>query len=127
MVLLQGYQVCLRYPEIPTQNLPEAFKGIQGTDDRAAPTPLGMDFPYEPGDKVHFLGPKGHGRILTKSGENYRIAHSGTRITSSIKKCMAPTVSPGFCKPLKIPLEKLSIYFQPFLYIKLFEDMLRAL
>ena len=61
------------------------------------PTPyLGMDFPYEPGDKVHFLGPKGrigHGRILTRSGENYRIAHSGTRITSSIKKCMAPTLT----------------------------------
>ena len=57
---------------------------------------VGMDFPYEPGDKVHFLGPKGrigHGRILTKSGENYRIAHSGTRITSSIRKCMAPTLT----------------------------------
>ena len=78
------------------RSLHRLIKGIQGTDDRAAPTPLGMDFPYEPGDKVHFLGPKGrigHGRILTKSGENYRIAHSGTRITSSIKKCMAPTLT----------------------------------
>ena len=78
------------------RSLHRLIKGIQGTDVRAAPTPLGMDFPYEPGDKVHFLGPKGrigHGRILTKSGENYRIAHSGTRISSSINKCMAPTLT----------------------------------
>ena len=45
-----------------------------------APIPLGVDFPYEPGDQVHFLGPRGrigHGRILSKSGSDYRIAHSG--------------------------------------------------
>ena len=77
-------------------SLHRIIKGIQRTEDRAAPIPMGVDFPYEPGDKVHFLGPKGrigHGRILTKSGENYRIAHSGTRITSSIRKCMAPTLT----------------------------------
>ena len=78
------------------RSLYRIIKGIQRTEDRAAPIPMGVDFPYEPGDKVHFLGPKGrigHGRILTKSGENYRIAHSGTRITSSIRKCMAPTLT----------------------------------
>ena len=56
------------------RSLHRLIKGIQGTDDRAAPTPLGMDFPYEPGDKVHFLGPKGrigHGRILTSVSDPY--------------------------------------------------------
>ena len=79
------------------RSLRRLIKGIQRLDDSPpAPTPLGVDFPYEPGDKVHFLGPKGrigHGRIVTKSGEQYRIAHSGTRLTSSIKECMAPTLT----------------------------------
>ena len=63
--------------------------------ERGAPIPMGVDFPYEPGDQVHFLGPRGrigHGRILSKSGDDYRIGHSGTRISSSIKKCMSPTL-----------------------------------
>ena len=78
------------------RSLHRFIKDIQRIDDRATPIPLGVDFPYEPGDKVHFLGPKGrigHGWIVTKSGEQYRIAHSGTRLTSSIKKCMAPTLT----------------------------------
>ena len=57
---------------------------------------MGVDFPYEPGDQVHILGPWGHighGRILSKSGDDYRIAHSGMRILSSIKKCMSPTLN----------------------------------
>ena len=78
------------------RSLYRIIKGVQRTEDRAAPIPMGVDFPYEPGDKVHFLGPKGrigHGRIVTKSGEQYRIAHSGTHLTSSIKECMAPTLT----------------------------------
>ena len=38
-------------------SLHRIIKGIQRTEDRAAPIPMGVDFPYEPGDKVHFLGP----------------------------------------------------------------------
>ena len=72
------------------------ISGIHHAQERGAPIPMGVDFPYEPGDQVHFLGPRGridHGRILSKSGDDYRIAHSGTRISSSIKKCMSPTLN----------------------------------
>ena len=44
--------------------------GIHRAQGRAAPIPMGVNFPSEPGDQVHFLGPKGHigqGRILSCS------------------------------------------------------------
>ena len=72
------------------------MRGIHRTQERAAPIPMGVNFPYEPGDQVHFLGPKGRigqGRILSKSGDEYRIGHSGTHISSSVEKCMAPTLN----------------------------------
>ena len=72
------------------------LRGIHHTHEQVAPAPLGVNFPYEPGDQVHFLGPRGRigqGRILSKSGNEYRIGHSGTRISSSIEKCMAPTLN----------------------------------
>ena len=65
------------------------MRGIHCTQEKVAPIPLGINFPYEPGDQVHFLGPKGRigqGRILSKSGDDYRIGHSGTHISSSVKK-----------------------------------------
>ena len=58
---------------------------IHYAQERGAPIPPGDDFPYEPGDQVHFLGPRGRigqGYILSKLGRNYRVAHSGTRILS---------------------------------------------
>ena len=72
------------------------MRGIHRTQEKVALVPLGVNFPYEPGDQVHFLGPKGRigqGRILSKSGNDYRIGHSGTHISSSVKKCMAPTLN----------------------------------
>jgi len=77
-------------------SLQRVISGIHHAQERGAPIPLGVDFPYEPGNQVHFLGPRGRigqGRILSKSGRDYRIAHSGTRILSSIKKCMSPTLN----------------------------------
>ena len=65
-------------------SLQRVISGIHHAQERGAPIPLGVDFPYEPGDQVHFLGPRG--RILSKSGRDYRVAHSGTRILSLIKK-----------------------------------------
>ena len=58
------------------------------------PITLGDDFPYEPGDLVHFLGPRGcigQGYILSKSGKDYCVAHSGTQISSSSKDYISPT------------------------------------
>jgi hypothetical protein len=72
------------------------MRGIHRTQEKVAPVPLGVNFPYEPGDQGHFLGPKGRigqVRILSKSGDEYCIGHSCTRISSSIEKCMAPTLN----------------------------------
>ena len=70
--------------------------GIHRAQERGAPIPMGVNFPYEPSDQVHFIGPRGsigQGRILSKLGDHYSIGHSGTRISSSIKKCMSPTLN----------------------------------
>ena len=77
------------------RSLQRVISGIHHTQERGAPIPLGVDFPYEPGNQVHFLGPRGRigqGRILSKSGRDYRVAHSGTQISSLIKKYMSPTL-----------------------------------
>ena len=63
------------------RSLQRMISGIHYAQERGAPIPLGDDFPYEPGDQVHFLGPRGRigqGYILSKSGRDYRLAHSGT-------------------------------------------------
>ena len=76
-------------------SLQRIISGIHHAQERGAPIPLGDDFPYEPSDQVHFLGPRGRigqGHILSKSGRDYRVAHSGTRISSLIKKYMSPTL-----------------------------------
>ena len=62
---------------------------------KGGPITLGDNFPYEPGDLVHFLGPRGcigQGCILSKSGKEYRVAHSGTRISSLSKEYISPTL-----------------------------------
>ena len=69
--------------------------GIHYAQERGAPITLGNKFPYEPGDLVHFLGPRGRigkGYILSKSGKDYRVAHSGTRISSLSKDYISPTL-----------------------------------
>ena len=55
---------------------------------------LGDSFPYEPGDSVHFLGPKGRiglGCIADIYGGEHRIVHSGTRSTILFGEYMPPT------------------------------------
>ena len=50
-------------------SLQRVISGIHHAQERAAPIPMGVDFPYEPGDQVHFLGPRGrigHGCILSQ-------------------------------------------------------------
>ena len=77
------------------RSLQRMISGIHYAQERGAPIPLGDDFPYEPGDQVHFLGPRGRigqGYILSKSGRDYRVAHSGTRISSLSKEYMSPTL-----------------------------------
>ena len=59
---------------------------------QGVPKTLGDDFPYEPGD---FIGPCdriGQGHILSNSGKNYHVAHSGMRISSLSKDYISPTL-----------------------------------
>ena len=58
-----------------------SLKRINQTQAQQAPSTLGGDFPYEPGDLVNFLGPHGRigqGYITGIFGKEYRVAHSGT-------------------------------------------------
>ena len=77
------------------RSIQRLIAGIHYAQERGAPITLGDNFPYEPRDLVHFLGPCGHigqGYILSKSGKDYRVAHSGTRISSLSKDYISPTL-----------------------------------
>ena len=77
------------------RSLQRVISDIHYAQERGAPIPLGDDFPYEPWDQVHFLGPRGRigqGYILSKSGRDYRVAHSGTQISSLSKEYIYPTL-----------------------------------
>ena len=74
------------------RSLKRITAGIQA---QGAPSTLGGDFPYEPGDLVHFLGPRGRiGQryIISISGKEYCVAHSDTRISSLSKEYISPNV-----------------------------------
>ena len=63
------------------QSLKRIKSGINQTQAQQAPSTLGGDFPYKPGDLVNFLGPRGRigqGYITGIFGKEYRVAHSGT-------------------------------------------------
>ena len=58
------------------------------------PSALGDSFPYEPGDFVDFLGPRGRiglGSITGIFGKEIRVVHSGTRATTVSSEYMSPT------------------------------------
>ena len=77
------------------QSLKKITAGIHHAQAQVAPITLGVDFPYEPGDLVHFLGSRGRigqGYILSNSSKEYLVAHSGTRISSLSKDCISPTL-----------------------------------
>ena len=68
--------------------------GIHQTQAQGVPSTLGGNFPYKPGDLIHFLGPRGQigqGYITGIFGREYRVAHSGTQISSISKVYISPT------------------------------------
>ena len=76
------------------RSLKQIKAGIHQTQAQEAPSTLGGDFPYEPGDLVNFLGPRGRigqGYITGIFGKEFRVAHSGTRILSLSKEYISPT------------------------------------
>ena len=89
------FQISKNPDALFAQSLQRLIAGIHYAQERGVPIPLGDDFPYEPGDLVHFLGPHGRigqGYILIKSGKDYRVAHSGTRISLLSKEYISPTL-----------------------------------
>ena len=69
-------------PENDNSNFSRSLKrikaGINKILVRQPPLNLGDSFPYEPGDSVHFLGPKGRiglGFIAEIYGNKYRVVH----------------------------------------------------
>ena len=53
------YQVPDSESSIFARSLKRIKAGINQTQEQQAPSTLGGDFPYEPGDLVNFLGPRG--------------------------------------------------------------------
>ena len=53
------YQVPDSVGSIFARSLRQIKSGIHQTQAQGAPSTLGGDFPYKPGDLVHFLGPRG--------------------------------------------------------------------
>ena len=78
-----------------TRSLKRIKTGINQSQAQQPPSTLGDNFPYQPGDLVNFLGPRGRigqGYITGIYGKEYRVAHSGTRISSLSKEYISPTI-----------------------------------
>ena len=92
---------CARIYDVPVNdntNFSRSLKRIKAGINRSQVTQphstLGGSFPYEPGDSVHFLGPKGRiglGCIADIYGGEHRLVHSGTWSTLLFGDYMSPT------------------------------------
>ena len=98
--IISGIPGIFQIPNNPgslfARSLKRLTAGIHHAQAQGAPVTLGDDFPYEPGDLVHFLGPHGRigqGYILSNSGKDYHVARSGTQISSLSKDYISPTLS----------------------------------
>ena len=76
------------------RSLKQIKSGINKSQATQPPSTLEDRFPYEPGDFVHFLGPRGRiglGSIAGIFGGEYRVVHSGTRASTVSNEYVSPT------------------------------------
>ena len=99
------FQVPGSVGSIFARSLRRIKSGIHQTQAQGAPSTLGGAFPYEPGDFVNFLGPRGRiGQGYRYFGKEYRVAHSGTQISSLSKEYISPTTRTRISFALKSAL-----------------------